>query len=280
MIKEFSALLRHWIVAGLGGAVGCGVGGAFADELTGFDCLIEPHSLVEVSTREEGVIQTLRVQRGDLVKKGQAIAELDADVEEAAVNLARARAELKAEIEEREESLAFAKRELRRVDELQRGRAASVHEKDEATTAAKRAELQLRQAVERQELARLELLQAQRLLQRRTIYSPVDGVVVETELAPGESVENHTIMQLAEVDPLNVEIIVPVEYFGAIALGARAAITPKYPGAEVLTATVVVVDRVVDAASDTFGVRLELPNPGYEIPGGVRCDVRFLSAAN
>jgi hypothetical protein len=44
----------------------------------------------------------------------------------------------------------------------------------------------------------------------------------------------------------------------------------------VQTATVTVVDRVVDAASDTFGVRLLLPNPDYRIPGGVRCEIRFL----
>jgi membrane fusion protein (multidrug efflux system) len=36
-----------------------------------------------------------------------------------------------------------------------------------------------------------------------------------------------------------------------------------------------VVDRVIDAASGTFGVRLELPNPNYELPAGLRCRVRF-----
>ena len=34
-------------------------------------------------------------------------------------------------------------------------------------------------------------------------------------------------------------------------------------------------DRVVDAASGTFGVRLELPNPGYRLPAGLKCKVRF-----
>jgi hypothetical protein len=38
---------------------------------------------------------------------------------------------------------------------------------------------------------------------------------------------------------------------------------------------VTVVDRVVDAASGTFGVRLELPNPDYKLPGGLKCDIRF-----
>jgi hypothetical protein len=39
---------------------------------------------------------------------------------------------------------------------------------------------------------------------------------------------------------------------------------------------VTVVDRVVDAASSTFGVRLELANPDYRLPAGLKCRVRFL----
>ena len=38
---------------------------------------------------------------------------------------------------------------------------------------------------------------------------------------------------------------------------------------------VTVVDQVFDAASGTIGVRLELPNPGYAIPAGLKCQVRF-----
>ena len=33
----------------------------------------------------------------------------------------------------------------------------------------------------------------------------------------------------------------------------------------------------IDAASGTFGVRLELPNPEQAIPGGLHCQVRFLA---
>jgi multidrug efflux pump subunit AcrA (membrane-fusion protein) len=38
---------------------------------------------------------------------------------------------------------------------------------------------------------------------------------------------------------------------------------------------VAVVDRVVDAASSTFRVRLELPNPQHRIPAGLKCKVTF-----
>ncbi|CAN0204246.1 unnamed protein product [Phaeothamnion confervicola] len=40
-------------------------------------------------------------------------------------------------------------------------------------------------------------------------------------------------------------------------------------------ARVTLVDKVIDAASGTFGVRLELPNPGGRVPAGIKCRVRF-----
>jgi len=48
---------------------------------------------------------------------------------------------------------------------------------------------------------------------------------------------------------------------------------PLLPG--VHKARVVVVDKVIDAASGTFGVRLTLPNPGRRIPAGLKCKARF-----
>lgn len=254
----------------------CALGRVHAEELGGFDCLIEPQTVVEVSTREQGILKEVLVNRGDMVKVGQPIAHLDRNVEKATVELIKAKANLGAEIKELQETLAFAKRERERINKLSRAKAVSFTEKDKATTAARQAELRLQQAMERKTVARLELEREEQILANRTVRSPVDGVVVERIMPPGESVENRPIVKLAKIDSLNVEIIVPVDYFGAIEVGMQAEVTPRYPGASMHTATVTVVDRVVDAASDTFGVRLLLPNPSYEIPGGVRCGIHFL----
>lgn len=246
-----------------------------AAELGGYDCLIEPQTVVDVSTRETGVLEELLVGRGDPVSEGQPIAHLNRDVERATVELARARAESNAEIQELRETLAYAERERERIEQLSSVKAVSFTEKDRATTDAARAELQLQAALERQRIAALELARAQRLLENRTVRSPVDGVVVMRLMSPGESTENRPIVRLAKVDPLNVEIIVPVDDFGRIRVGMQAEVAPRYPGAAKHKAKVTVVDSVVDAASDTFGVRLLLPNPEHAIPGGVRCGIRF-----
>jgi len=56
---------------------------------------------------------------------------------------------------------------------------------------------------------------------------------------------------------------------GGLASKRRSSIGGTY------AATVTVVDRVLDAASGTFGVRLTLPNPDLQLPAGIRCKVRF-----
>ncbi len=255
-------------------------GGPVAGEtLGGFDCLIDPEGIAEVSTREEGILDALLVQRGDLVAAGQVIARLNRDVEQATVDLAEARAGLDAEIDELREGLAFAERERERIDRLSKAKAISATEKDKATSEAKRAALRLEQALEQQRIAELELERARRLLANRTVRSPLDGLVMERLMSPGESAENRPIIKIAKIDPLYVEIFVPVDHYGAIATGMIADVTPRYPGAASHRAEVVVVDQIIDAASNTFGVRLLLPNPDNRIPAGVRCDIRFADQA-
>jgi hypothetical protein len=41
-------------------------------------------------------------------------------------------------------------------------------------------------------------------------------------------------------------------------------------------AAVVLVDSVVDVASGTFAVELELENEGNQLPSGLKCGLRFL----
>jgi len=262
------------VLAGL--LLAAGVSLAWGEELSGFDCLIEPYAVADVSTREQGILEAFLVDRGDLVTRGQVVARLDSSIEEASVALAEAKARMRSETQERRTVLSYLQREQERLEKLHQNKAASLHDMDKAETEQERAVLRLRQAVEEEQLAKLELERARKILERRTIHSPIDGTVVDTVLTPGESVENRTILQIAQIDPLKVEVIIPVAHYGAITVGMQAEVVPKYPGATAHMATVSVVDRVVDAASNTFGVRLDLANSDFQIPGGVRCDIRFL----
>ena len=248
-----------------------------ADEPAEFDCVIEPNQLVELSSPVTGIIDTIDVDRSDPVEQDQVVAKLKSTVEQARVALARARAKFSGEITAKKVSLEFAKRKQARTDELFKKKAVPFQLKDEAETEAILAASELRQAQQNKRLAELELAHAQETLALRSIRSPVSGVVVERLKAPGEYVEDHPILQIAEIDPLKVEVILPVSHFGSIHTGMTAEVLPEIDENHPYPATVTLVDRVVDAASGTFGVRLELPNSEHQLPGGLRCKVRFQS---
>ena len=57
--------------------------------------------------------------------------------------------------------------------------------------------------------------------------------------------------------------------------GSAALVVPEKPVGGQHVGKVIVVDRVLDAASNTFGVRIELPNSALALPAGLRCKVRF-----
>ncbi|MBE0597923.1 MAG: hypothetical protein IH614_11695 [Desulfuromonadales bacterium] len=57
--------------------------------------------------------------------------------------------------------------------------------------------------------------------------------------------------------------------------GMRGEVIPEAPVGGKLQAEVIIVDRMVDAASGTFGVRLQLPNASLRVPPGIKCRVRF-----
>jgi tetratricopeptide (TPR) repeat protein len=81
------------------------------------------------------------------------------------------------------------------------------------------------------------------------------------------------------LDPLHVEVVLPVSEFGTVDVGEPATVVPGAPVGGEHKATVSVVDQVIDAASGTFGVRLELPNPELKLPAGRECCVRFSDSA-
>lgn len=246
-----------------------------ASESIEFDGLIEPYRVVQVGSAVPGVIDSVSVDRGDMVKKDQVLATLQSGVEKATVALARAKAEMEATIKAKQEALEFAERKLERNKDLYSQKALPDQQWDEVETQRLLAEHDLTEALDNKQLARLELKRAIEVVERMNIRSPLNGVVVERFLHPGEYVEDQPILKLAQIHPLNVEVILPVEMLGSVKAGMGATVKPEAPVTGFYTAKVKIVDKVVDAASGTFGVRLELPNPDHELPPGLKCKVVF-----
>ncbi|KQQ97528.1 hypothetical protein ASF77_06235 [Massilia sp. Leaf139] len=178
------------------------------------------------------------------------VARLQSGVEAAAVALSRSRIE-------------YDKRKVERNETLFKKQLISAQERDEMVT-----EAALREGELKKELEHLNL---------RTIVSPLNGVVVERVLGPGELVraDRSVVLKLAQLNPLNIEVIAPAALFGKVRAGMTGSVSlaPYFPGT--YKAKVVVVDKLIDPASGTFWVRLQLPNAGNKIPAGIRCSVNF-----
>lgn len=247
------------------------------DNAKTLSCIIEPFQVVKIGSPVTGLIETIHVERSDRVEAGQVLVELESGAERAAVQLARSQADMSEEIRAREASASLGERRRDRLIQLYEQGTVSLDLREGAETEAELARLELEQAHAQKKLAALQLEQALALLTRRTIRSPFSGVVVDRQLSPGERVQDEVILTVAQIDPLRVEVILPSSAFDSVEVGMRATVVPEFPGDTVYLASVTIVDRVIDAASGTFGVRLELPNPEHEIPSGLHCQVAFLS---
>jgi RND family efflux transporter MFP subunit len=241
-----------------------------------FECVIEPQQVVKFASPVEGVIARLDVDRGDIVRKGQVLGKLEDGVEAAALALAQARAKNEYASKSIEARLQFLRSKHKRLNELY-GKAISTQAAlEEADAEAKAAEQQLKEAELNREVLYLQARHAEEVLNQRTLRSPIDGVVVERLLVPGEyRNEQSPILTLAQIDLLRVEVFVPTTYYGQIRIGSEAEVRPEQPVGGVHTAVVTVVDHVLDAASATFGVRLALPNIDLRLPAGIGCKVLF-----
>ena len=242
------------------------------------DCLIQPREVVAISSPVEGLVERVAVERGDRVQEGMVLVVLESSTERAAVAIARYRAEQESGIKSNQVRLEFGDRRFQRTDVMYKKELIPLKEMDEAETGKILAEVGLLEAQENRRLAELDLHRAEAVLALRTVKSPITGVVIERLLSAGEFAKQAPILRLAQIDPLRVEVFAPIALLGRIAVGQRAQIIPEGPLNQPLEASVTVVDRVADAASGTFGVRLELPNPEYRVTAGLKCKVRFPGA--
>jgi RND family efflux transporter MFP subunit len=239
------------------------------------DCLIEPYVIVNVSAPVDGLVDRVEVDRGDLVKEGQVLARLESSVQRAMLAIAKARAEMETPTQTSQVRLDYAVRKVASNEKLLAEHGISEREVDESRAQRDLSQIAVVEAGDNKRLAELDMKRAEAELEVRTIRSPINGVVMERLLSPMEQTKQTPIVKLAQLDPLRVEVFAPVALLGKIAVGMTVPVRPEVPVGGTYPARVTVVDRVVDAASGTFGVRLQLPNPGYRLPAGLKCKTRF-----
>lgn len=247
-----------------------------AAPLAPINCLMEPDEIVRLSMPVAGIVAAVHVERGDTVAAGAVVAELDTTLESIALSLVEARAASTAQIDALRARVTFLETQVERNRTLSERNAISVQDYTESALDLEVARQELIEARLARDLARIEVTQARAVLDQKVLRAPIDGVIVERLLSRGEyrDTQDH-IATIARLDVLRIEAFAPLRYYDRLALGARVTIRPEAPVGGAWPATITVIDRVFDAATATFGLRMELKNPDLVLPAGLRCEVHF-----
>jgi RND family efflux transporter MFP subunit len=248
-----------------------------ADRTT--QCLIEPAARVSLRSSISAQIASILVDRGSTVKKGQVLVMLDSSVERATHDQAKFRAVMEGQVRSAEAKLANSQIRFKRRDELQQQKYVSMQDRDDSAAEVRVAEADLVEAKDNRQLARLDAKRLEAEIERRQLVSPINGIVIERLQHPGELAQagdaGVAILKIAQVDPARIEVIVPAARYGKVKVGDKIAVRAEAPFTGNYMATVKVVDAIVDSASGTFGIRLEVPNPKQEVLIGIKCSIEL-----
>ncbi len=214
-----------------------------------------------LSTREQGYIESVLVDEGDRIRKGDALLSIDRELSD--IEVRRVTAEL-------DEARARLKEFRRQRDEA--ARLAAQNHIAETAHAALAAEVEVNLAVVARleaELARQKLINA-----RQTLYAPFAGVISRKMAEVGQWADTRAaVLQLTALDPLRIEAPAPQFYFNRIEVGAP--VTIKYdalPGQE-FSAAVTTKVPVSDPGTRTFPVMIRVDNSAGLIAPGMSARV-------
>ncbi|MCP9926509.1 efflux RND transporter periplasmic adaptor subunit [Cyanobium sp. CH-040] len=239
---------------------------------------LEAEQRVNVSPKRQGVLEELLVEEGDVVRRGQPLARMDAG------DLNERLSELKAQLRSAEAQLARSRSELERNERLFRERAISLsdynavrstYEVDLAAVQAARQRLEARR-VEQQELI---------------VRAPFDGVISQRFADPGSFVTPTTtasatagatsssIVELSQ--GLEVVAKVPESDIGRISVGQPAQVrVDAFPERSFAARVRRITPRAVKLNNVTsFDVFLEFPEPQPDLRIGMTADVGFQTGA-
>jgi len=245
------------------------------NSMPGLDCVINPSLVVDIASPVSGVLEYLYVERSQQVTAGQELAQLESNVDRATVELAKYRAGITSGVGLGTVNVKFDELRKQRVDGLIDDENVSKEIVDQVERDVQLSNWNLKEAKEQARIRELELQTAEELLKQKTLTAPFGGFVLDTFKNQGEFVSDQAILRLAQLDPLVIEAIVPMEHFGLIKPGMYADVMPEVVTDKKVVGKVVAVDRIGDTASNTFGVKLSMSNPNYQIPAGQKCVLKF-----
>ncbi len=250
-------------------------GPATAVEVHGF---LEPYRTVNVATAESGVVTELNVRVGDPIAEGEVIAQLDEDIHQLMVETARARMEAQGRLESTKAEVKLRKYRLEKLVELQQKGHGRREEVERAQADAEIAEAAVLDANDELLLRALEHRRLEVELERRTIRSPLTGVISNNLKEVGEFVAPNEpeLVTIVQLDPLLAKFSMRRSQSKSLGVG-QSVVLSFSPQNEMSTGIVEEISPVIDAESGTVRVRVRLDNSNGQYDSGQRCALKLPS---
>lgn len=235
---------------------------------------------VEVVPKTQGRLASVFVRLGDPVARGQKMALIeDSEIREQ-VKQAEASFEVSgATVRQREADLKFAQTSLERSRNLYSRQILPKQSMDdsEAREQAAVAQLDLARAQFSQAKSRLDELRIN--LANTVIASPVDGFVGKRYLDPGASVSpNAPVASVVDIHFVRLVANLVERDLSRVSAGQPAEVEVDAYSGETFTGRVARVAPVLDPATRTAQIEVEVPNPGARLKPGMYARVRFTVA--
>lgn len=201
---------------------------------------LQPTNQVDVGSELSGIVAEVFVDDNDRVGKGQVLARLDlSKLEDAMARLRASLAAAEAAVLQAQATVAEARATLarfRQVSELSGGKVPSKTEMDAAEANLKRAEANEASARASVSQARAELQSNETDIEKASIRSPIDGVVLSRQVEPGQTVaasfQAPVLFTLAEdLSKMELQVDVDEADVGQVETGQKATFTvDAWPG--------------------------------------------------
>lgn len=244
---------------------------ALAAEDAALTGVTEPMEQIDLAFPEPGVIRTVDVKEGDLVKKDQVLAQLDCRVLESQLKIARMKADSTAAIQSASATLTMRQQRHEQLQRLAASDNANADELARAKAEFEIAQADLQLAHEAAAEHALEASQIEAQIEQRTLRAPFDGVVARIARDPAASVtpNDGPIVSLVQLDRLDLVVHVDHRRLDSLAQGRDLAVESLDRRVQA-TARVEFISPVIDPSSGTARVRLSLPNEQRQHLSGVK----------
>lgn len=229
--------------------------------------VLQAKTRVDVGAQVSGQVQTLHVQLGQKVRKGELLVSLDPEL--ARNDVARAEATLqqqKALLDARKVDLQTAQRELERQRRLVAGEASAATELERAESELAKLEADVRGQTAVMSRLQTDLAQAQLRLGYTRITAPMDGTVVNIPVQVGQTVIavqiTPVMLTLADLDTITVRTKVPEVDIQAVKVGQKASFITLSAEGERYTGQVRVIQPVPERSGNAvfYNVLFDVDN--------------------